>query len=80
MKIKTYSDIIAEDLQQEKKLIGEYFSLLGNAVIEFNGEKMSFFQLNRYTISKDRSERKQAYEAISSYYSNHEDKLDDIFD
>jgi len=54
--------------------------LLGNAVIEFNGEKMSFFQFNRYTISKDRSERKQAYEAISSYYSNHEDKLDDIFD
>ncbi|MGV3464510.1 MAG: M3 family oligoendopeptidase [Heyndrickxia sp.] len=80
LKVKIYSDQIAEELQQEKKWIGQYFSLLGNAEIVFNGEKMNLFQLNRYTISKDRSERKQAYEAISSYYSNHEDKLDNIFD
>jgi len=80
LKVKTYSDEIAEELQQEKKLVGEYFSLLGNAEIEFNGEKMGLFQLNRHTISKDRSERKQAYETISTYYSNHEDKLDNIFD
>jgi M3 family oligoendopeptidase len=80
LKVKIYSDEISEELQQEKKLIGNYFALLGKAEVEFNGEKISLFQLNRYTISKNRSVRKQAYETIFSYYSEHEHELDDLFD
>lgn len=80
LKIKTYSKEISEELHQEKKLIGNYFTLLGKAEVEFNGEKINPIQLNRYTISKLRSERKKAYETIVSYYSDHENELDDIFD
>ncbi|MHC0036947.1 M3 family oligoendopeptidase [Pseudoneobacillus sp. C159] len=80
LKVKTFSEEISEELKLEKELIGRYFHLLGSAEIEFHGSKVPLFGLNRFTISSDRHERKQAFEKMVSFYAAHEGEIADIFD
>jgi M3 family oligoendopeptidase len=80
LKVKTFSENIVGELQLEKELIGKYFSLLGTVELEFNGMKVSLFELNRYTVSNNRNERRQAYTTIYSFYAAHEKQLETILD
>jgi M3 family oligoendopeptidase len=78
LKIKTYSDEIVNELKQEKELIGQYFSLFANAELEFQGQRVGLSHLYRYTVSNKRSERREAYAAITSFYAAQEPELDDL--
>jgi M3 family oligoendopeptidase len=78
--LKSFSDEIIEDLQQENKLSSEYTKLVASAKIFFDGEEKTLAQLAPYTESKDREVRKEANEARFAFFSENEAKFDEIYD
>ena len=78
LKQNTYSIQIEEDLQKENRLIMEYQSLLGNAVIHFNSKEMSLSAIVPYLSSPNRSTRTRAYEAKSQFFKANEKQLDEV--
>lgn len=80
LSVKTFSPEIIEDLQQENKLVSEYVKLIASAKIPFEGEERNLPQLVPFQIATDRSLRKRAYEARYSFFAEHEEQLDNIFD
>ncbi len=80
LSLKTFSPEIIEDLQQENKLVSEYTKLLASAKIPFEGEERNLPQLGPFQISTDRDMRRRAHEARYSFFTEHEEQLDQIFD
>ncbi|WP_432662266.1 M3 family oligoendopeptidase [Wukongibacter baidiensis] len=80
LKIKTFSPEIIADLQQENKLVSEYIKLVASAKIMFKGEERNISQLTPFTQSNDRETRKKAYEAVTGFFVEHEEKFDNIYD
>ncbi|MFN8287633.1 MAG: M3 family oligoendopeptidase [Chitinophagales bacterium] len=78
--LKTFDTSIIEDLKEENKLGTEYVKLIASAEIDFNGEKMNLSALEAFSESTDRSIRKKAYDAKWSFFAQHRDKLDEIYD
>lgn len=78
--LKTFKPEIIEDLQLENKLTSEYTKLIASAKIMFEGEERNLPQLGPFQISTDRDVRRRAHEARYSFFTEHEEKLDSIFD
>jgi len=78
--LKTFSPDIVEDLQLENKLCSEFTQLLASASILFDGEKRNLPQLTPFVLSTNRDTRRRAQEARTSFFAEHEAKLDEIFD
>src|SRR5690606_32227926 len=76
---KTFSDEIIEDLQLENKYGSEYVSLRSSARIEFDGNTYTLAQLAPFTTHKDRSIRKRAAAAVSSWFKSNEAAFDEIY-
>ncbi|PLS17263.1 M3 family oligoendopeptidase [Bacillus sp. M6-12] len=79
-KLKTFSADVIEDLQQENKLVSEYTQLEASSNIFFDGKERTISQIYPYTLSADRNIRKEASEARFSFYQEHKEQLDDIYD
>lgn len=80
MEMKTFSQEVLEDLQEENKLTSEYAKLVASAKIEFDGEIKNLSQMTPYMQSKDRTIRKDAHEKWSNFFVENEDKFDEIYD
>lgn len=80
MELKCFSPEIIPLLQKENKLVSDYQKLIASAQIEFRNEKLNISQLGVYKVDKDRSTRKEAYDAEGGFYMSHAEALDDIFD
>lgn len=78
--IKTFKPEILEDLIQENKLSTQYAELVSSAQIQFNGKKLTIPQLRAFALLADRTVRKQASEALYSFFSSNEEKSDEIYD
>lgn len=78
--LKTFNPGIMDDLKEENRLGTEYTKLIASAEVEFKGEKMNLSALDAFSESTDRELRKQAYLAKWSFFSAHEQQLDDIYD
>lgn len=71
---------IMEDRVSESKLVNEYYKLIGGAEISFRGEIKNIPALTAITQDKDRQTRKEAFEALNAWFSDHVEELDRIYD
>ncbi|WJY28001.1 MULTISPECIES: M3 family oligoendopeptidase [Sporosarcina] len=78
--IRAFAPEIMPLLQQENKLTSEYAKLVASAQIEFDGKVLTLAQLGPYMESTDRNVRKQAMTAQYSFFGQHEERFDGIFD
>lgn len=79
-KAKTFSPEIVEDLIKENQLTTEYSKLIAAAQVDFDGQTYTLAQLAPFRQSKDRTKRKAATETYFTYYADHEEELDRIYD
>lgn len=77
---KTFSPEVVEDLQLENKLSSEYTKLIASAKIDFEGEERNLSQLVPFQLATDREMRKKAMEAKYKFFSENEEKIDNIYD
>lgn len=80
LNLKTFSPEIVEDLQKENRLSTEYVKLVASAKIIFEGEERNISQMGPFQLSKDRSVRKKASEAVNQFFADNEVQFDDIYD
>ncbi len=80
LSIKTFKPEILQDLVQENKLATEYAELVSSAQIQFNGKKLTIPQLRAFMISPDRNVRKEAAQALYSFFASNQEKSDEIYD
>ncbi|MBP3038401.1 M3 family oligoendopeptidase [Bacillaceae bacterium Marseille-Q3522] len=78
--LKVFSPEIVPLLQKENKLSTEYTKLIASAKIEFEGEERTLAQIDPFIESTDRNLRKKASEAKFSFFAEHEEQLDSIYD
>lgn len=80
MTLKTFSVAVIEDLQQENKLASRYKQLLASANIIFAGQERNLAQMIPFQMSTDRQIRKSAHEARYTFFSDHLEEFDGVFD
>ncbi len=80
MELKSFDPKIKDILLEITKLKNEYTILLAGAKIEFQGKTYNLSGLAPFHTDADRSIRKASYEARFSFYEEHADKLDDLYD
>jgi M3 family oligoendopeptidase len=80
MELKTFKPEIIEDLQEENKLCSDHTKLIASAKIIFDGEERNLSQMRAYFQNTDRKIRKEAYEAYSGFFAEHEKDLDELYD
>lgn len=80
MSTKVISPAVIKLLEKENKLISEYSKLIGSAELSFQGKKMNLSEIRFYFESKDRNIRKGSNEVYWKFFSDNEDKFDNIYD
>lgn len=78
--VKTFSEEIIEDMQNQNKLTTEYIKLIASAKIPFEGEERNLSQMGPFMSHKDRDMRRKACLASSNFFKENESKFDDIYD
>ena len=78
--LKTFKDEIIPDLQQENKLTSAYNKLIASAKIPFDGKDRNLAGMLPFMQSKERTTRKEAWEAYTHFFVEHEKKIDEIYD
>lgn len=67
-------------MQEENNLTMEYDKLIAGAKIEFDGKELNLSLMRPYLIHENRSIRKQAWEKLTGFFAQNEEKLDEIYD
>lgn len=67
-------------MQEENALVMEYNKIIAGAKIEFDGKELNLSLLGPYLQSNDRSVRKAAWDKMADFFSDNEEKLDEIYD
>ncbi|MEL7649428.1 MAG: M3 family oligoendopeptidase [Sedimentibacter sp.] len=80
LSVRSFSDEVIADLQEENKLQSEYDKLISSAKIEHDGKVLNLSQMQPYMQSQDRKARKEAYEKYSGFFRDNIEKFDDIYD
>ena len=80
IKIKTFTNEVAEEIEKENKLILEYQQIFRKAESVFRGESISLSSLIPYIFSSDRSTRKEAFESKYLFFQKNEKEFDRILD
>ena len=75
-----FSDNIVEELKMENKLCSEYTKLLASAKILYNGKYNNLSQMNKYMVSENREERREASKSFYNYFESMEEEFDRVFD
>lgn len=78
--IKTFDEVILEDLKQENKLTTEYRKLIASAEINFDGKTLNMSQMTPYRESEDQEVRKSANKVYFEFLESQRDDLDRIYD
>lgn len=77
---KTFKPEIILDLQEENKLQTKYSKLTAGAEINFEGNIYNLSQMSPFTQDKDRDRRKKASLAVSKFFKDNQDEIDEIYD
>lgn len=80
MTLKAFSPAVIADLQQENKVVSQYKKLLASAAIPFAGEKRNLAQLVPFQQAPERATRQAAAEARYSFFAEHEDAFDELYE
>lgn len=67
-------------MQEENALAMEYDKLIAGAKITFNGKELNLSLLRPYLVHEDREVRGRAWEAMSGFFEENAEKLDEIYD
>ncbi len=67
-------------MQKEAKLTDEYQKIMASAAIEFEGQTLNLYGIQKYFEHEDREKRKAAFQAYSDFYHSHEERLEEIWD
>lgn len=78
--LRSFSNEIIEDLQEENRLSSEYGKLRASAKIEFEGEVYNLASIGPKLSDPDREVRKNAVKATQKFYEDNENKFDEIYD
>jgi len=78
--LKSFSPEIIEDLVKENQLVSEYYQVIAQAQIDFDGKVCTLAELGTYRDSSDEAVRKAAYQATWDYYQSKEEEIDGIYD
>lgn len=78
IKIKTFNNEVAEEIEKENKLISEYQQIFRKAESVFRGESKSLSSLIPYIFSSDRRTRKEAFESKYLFFQKNEKEFDRI--
>lgn len=77
---KTFSPEIIPELQQENDLTNQYGKLIASAQIPFDGGVYTLSQMTPFTTSPDDELRLRAWKAVGTWYKEHQEELDRIYD
>lgn len=77
---KSFDEKLIPLMQEENSLTMEYDKLIAGAKITFDGKELNLSLLRPYLIHKDRSVRAKAWEKMSAFFEENEEKLDTIYD
>lgn len=80
LEIKSFSDDVIAELQEENRLQSEYDKLVSSAKINYDGKVLNLSQMQPYMQSADRNIRKESYEKYSGFFKDNLDKFDEIYD
>ena len=78
--MKSVDEKILPLMQEENELTTRYNNLLASCKIPFHGEECNLSLLSPYLHHRDRQVRKEAWEAYTSFFMEHEGELDWIYD
>ena len=78
--MKSVDEKILPLMQEENELTTRYNNLLASCKIPFHGEEGNLSLLSPYLHHRDRQVRKEAWEAYTSFFMEHEEELDWIYD
>ncbi|BCN31151.1 M3 family oligoendopeptidase [Anaeromicropila herbilytica] len=79
-KVDQFKEELIPFMQKEAKLTQKYQKIMATAKIEFEGETLNLYGIQKYFEHSDRKTRKAAFKAYSDFYHTHEDEMEDIFD
>ncbi|MEM9920421.1 MAG: M3 family oligoendopeptidase [Bacteroidota bacterium] len=80
LNLKTFSEDIMEDLQEENRLVSEYVKLKAGAQIEFEGKTYNLTALVPLESGKDRRVRKASQEAHWRFFEEHSEAFEQLYD
>ena len=78
--IKTISDDIVDDLQEENEAAGKYQELAASAQIDFDGKTWTLAALEEKMNDKDPKVREAAHKAYWGWFEENEEAIGEIFD
>ncbi|MER2117767.1 MAG: M3 family oligoendopeptidase, partial [Enterococcus casseliflavus] len=79
-RVKLFDEALIELFQKENQLASDYSKLVASAQIDFQGQTYTLAQLRPFTENKDRSVRKEAFEKQTAFFTENEDRFDQIYD
>lgn len=79
-RVKLFDEALIELFQKENQLASDYSKLVASAQIDFQGETYTLAQLRPFTENKDRGVRKEAFEKQTAFFTENEDRFDQIYD
>ncbi|WP_099204153.1 M3 family oligoendopeptidase [Scatolibacter rhodanostii] len=80
IEMRTFTPSMIADLQQENRLVSEYVKLIASAQVEFEGETLTLAQMTPHMQSTNTEKRIAAWNAYGSFFMNHAEQFDSIFD
>lgn len=80
IELKAFSPEIIPEMQKENELVTEYEKLLASAQIPFEGGTYTLSQLSPFKTDADDNRRLAAWQADGSWYKEHQERLDAIYD
>ena len=78
--LKAFSPETVSLQKKENALVTEYEKLLASAKIDFRGETLNLSEIQKYTVSRDRSEREDAWRKTAGFFTENSKRLDEIYD
>jgi M3 family oligoendopeptidase len=78
--LKSFSPAVIDLMKRENALVTEYEKLLASAKMDFDGKTLNLSEIQKYTISSDRSVRKGAWEKSAGFFLANSKRLDKIYD
>ena len=77
--VDKFKDELVPYIQQEAKLTMRYQKLMATARIEFDGQTLNLYGIQKYFEHTDRATRRAAFKAYSDFYHSKEEEMEEIF-
>lgn len=78
--VDQFKEELVPYIQKESKLTQRYQKLMAMAQIDFQGETLNLYGIQKYFENPDRNLRKLAFQAYSKFYHSNEEEMEEIFD